>query len=255
MIRLALAFTAALLAGLALAEELPVTEFPGDVAADDREQVVLLHGFGRNSMSMWLLGNRLQSAGYAIHNIGYRSLRTTTEKMLNTVSGKIQLCCGNSERTTHFVGHSLGGLLIRAYLDKYRNHNIGRVVLIGSPNEGTPFVDKFQEAWWMQLAGSAAMDLGTNEEGFPKSVNTLPYYPLGVIAGDTDSEDLKNRLMFADDGLVPVASTVVAGMKDFIVLRSNHSLMRYNREVADQTIAFLRNGKFDHDSDAIAEAD
>jgi hypothetical protein len=46
------------------------------------------------------------------------------------------------------------------------------------------------------------------------------------------------------DGLVPLASTRVGGMIDFIVVESNHWNMRYSREVARQTIAFLRTGRF-----------
>lgn len=208
--------------------------------------VVLLHGFGRNAMSMWLLGNRLEDAGFEVHRIGYRSLRTTTDKMLNTVSSKIQHCCADSGRTVHFVGHSLGGLLVRAYLDLFRDHQLGRVVLIGAPSGGTPFVDKFQDKWWMKLAGEAAQDLGTDEDSFPSRLKSAPYYAMGIIAGDTDSKDMFNQTPDADDGLIPVSSTVVYGMSDFIVLQANHSLMRYNRDVAEQTKAFLRTGRFDH---------
>ena len=244
--RLALIFAVTFSAGASATSD---DFFPheGVEIAPNRELVVMLHGFGRNSMSMWLLAQRLEHDGFEVHRIGYRSLRTTTEKMLNTVSGKIQHCCGNSKRTIHFVGHSLGGLLIRAYLGIYHNHEVGRVVLIGPPNEGTPFVDKFHNSWWMRLAGPAAQDLGTAEDSFPNSIEAEPYYPLGVIAGDTDSEDMLNLESDADDGLIPVASTVVAGMTDFIVLKANHSLMRYDREVADQTASFLIDGRFTHD--------
>jgi hypothetical protein len=33
-------------------------------------------------------------------------------------------------------------------------------------------------------------------------------------------------------------------MTDFIIIETSHSMMRYNREVADQTIEFIQNGLF-----------
>lgn len=49
-----------------------------------------------------------------------------------------------------------------------------------------------------------------------------------------------------DGGLVPAESTKSAGMRDFIEVKSGHSMMRYNRDVAKQTIHFLKHGEFDH---------
>ena len=51
-----------------------------------------------------------------------------------------------------------------------------------------------------------------------------------------------------DDGLVPVESTRLQGMTDFIVVKTRHSMLRYNQEVADQILSFLKTGKFAHHS-------
>ncbi|KJV53803.1 hypothetical protein OTSGILL_0508 [Orientia tsutsugamushi str. Gilliam] len=40
-----------------------------------------------------------------------------------------------------FVGVSMGGLVIRAYLHKYKIPNLGKVVLIGTPNKGSEVAD------------------------------------------------------------------------------------------------------------------
>ena len=45
--------------------------------------------------------------------------------------------------------------------------------------------------------------------------------------------------------LVPVESTKLDGMSDFVVVESGHSALRYDEEVANQVIAFLKRGKFD----------
>jgi hypothetical protein len=134
-------------------------------------------------------------------------------------------------------------LLIRAYLQEKRVENLGRVVLMGTPNQGTPVVDHFSDSWWMKLLGPTANALGTDSESFPGSLDT-PYYPVGVIAGVSGNGYNDRFLPGADDGLVTVEGTKLDGMSDFILVKSGHAFMRYKEEVAKQAVYFLKNGKF-----------
>jgi len=147
------------------------------------------------------------------------------------------------DQTVHFVGHSLGGLMIRAYLEDTKIKNLGRVVLIGTPNKGTTLIDNYQDSWLIDMVGPMAASLGTDKDSFPNSIAD-PYYPVGIIAGTSKGNDNEDILPGEDDGIVPLESTKIDGMTDFIKIESGHSMMRYNREVADQTIEFLQNGKF-----------
>src|SRR5205823_12713347 len=47
----------------------------------------------------------------------------------------------------HYVGYSLGALLIRAYLQQTRPPNLGRAVMIGPPNHGSEVVDSIGGMW------------------------------------------------------------------------------------------------------------
>lgn len=209
----------------------------------DREVVVLLHGLGRNNMATWLLGQRLEDAGYHVERIGYSSLKASPREILEEVSSQIDNCCSTHLTTVHYVGHSLGGLLIRAYLQERRPRNLGRVVLMGTPNQGTPLVDHFRDQWWMKLLGPMTNALGTGSESFPNSLEP-PWYPVGVIAGVANWGNNEPWLPGPDDGLVTVEATRLEGMSDFIVIRTGHGFMRYDQEVAQQTISFLKNGRF-----------
>ena len=212
-------------------------------AATQREPVVLLHGLGRSKAAMWMLAWRLEDAGYEVHRIEYDSLRITLEQVIDSVEQDIAACCESLDRKLHFVGHSMGGLLIRAYLERRRPENLGRVVLIGTPNQGTPLVDKYRDRWWMQFAGEAVLSLGTDPDSFPNSL-PRPNYPFGVIAGFKDGSTTEDRIPGADDGLVPLDSTRLEGMSDFIVVKSGHSSMRYDKTVAAQVVYYLRHGQF-----------
>ena len=209
----------------------------------NKEIIVLLHGLGRSKTSMWLLASRLEDAGYYVRRVGYSSLDQTPDQILDDVSSQINECCQKHPQPVHFVGHSLGGLMVRAYLQNNRVDQLGRVVLLGTPNKGTQAVDHFSGGWLIDILGPAAKALGTDSTSFPNSLEA-PYYPVGVIAGQISSRINDIVIPGKDDGVVSVEATEVDGMTDFIVIETGHSRMRYDREVAEQTIEFIKNGVF-----------
>ncbi|MEW8586243.1 MAG: alpha/beta fold hydrolase [Candidatus Thiodiazotropha sp.] len=208
-----------------------------------QEIVVLLHGLGRSNTAMWRLASRLEGAGYEVHRVGYSSINTTTDEIITDITQQISDCCANESRPVHFVGHSLGGLLIRSYLQDNPIDNLGRVVLIGTPNSGTGIADQFRGNCLVELLVPVATALGTDETSLPNRL-APPYYPVGVIAGFQKSHTNEAYLPGRDDGLVPVESTKLEGMTDFIEVESGHSMMRYKKEVAEQVIFFLKTGRF-----------
>ena len=211
-----------------------------------QETVVLIHGLGRSNTAMWRLAWRLEDAGYQVHRIGYSSINTTTGEIIDDISQQIRDCCTDESGPVHFVGHSLGGLLIRAYLQDNRRDNLGRVVLAGTPNNGTDIADRFKDNCLVELLVPVATALGTDDQSLPNRLEP-PYYPVGVIAGFQDNDTNDKHLPGRDDGLVSVESTKLEGMTDFIEIESGHSMMRYNREVAEQIISFLNLGYFNRD--------
>jgi len=221
------------------------TQPSGTALPGQPDTVILLHGLGRSDTAMWLLASRLEDEGFLVERIEYDSLTRAPREILDDIGGQIAACCLGRAGTLHFVGHSLGGLLIRAYLDKNRVANLGRVVLIGTPNQGTAVVDRFRDSWWMPLLGPTTLALGTDEESFPNSLEP-PYYPVGVIAGKFGFGLNDIFLPGEDDGLVTVDATRLEGMTDFVVVNSGHAFMRYSGEVAAQTAAFLKTGRFLH---------
>ena len=212
-----------------------------------RDTVVLLHGLGRRKAAMWRLASRLEDAGYRVERVGYKSLKQSPEENLADISKQITACCLNSQSTLHFVGHSLGGLMIRAFLQDNDIERLGRVVLIGTPNQGSQIVDHFGEDWWMKLLGPTATKLGSGTEALP-SLLSKPHYDVGVIAGVSRALSVNKFVSGDHDGLVAVETTKLTGMKDFVIVETNHSALLYNDEVAKQTIAFLKTGSFLHEA-------
>jgi pimeloyl-ACP methyl ester carboxylesterase len=213
-------------------------------------KVVLLHGLGRSEMAMLQLESALTAAGFDVYSFGYPSNDQAPEVLVDMVSEKIDACCSKRRETVHFVGHSLGGLLIRAYLGRQRPPRLGRVVLLGVPNKGSELADAQQyvslsEAL-LHLAGPAAKALRTGPEGFAASL-PAPDYPVGVIAGTRDNPVSNEWLPVPNDGMVSVASARLEVMTDFMTFGVTHWGLRTEPAVAAQVVEFLRRGEFAHD--------
>ena len=210
-------------------------------------QVVLLHGLGRSESAMLLLESHLLDAGFDVYNFGYPSNDQPPGVLVDMVSAEIDSCCAGNDRTMHLVGHSLGGLLIRAYLVDRRPTNLGRVVLLGSPNKGSELADESDaiSTVLLDLAGPAARALGTGEEDFAAGLPP-PDFPVGVIAGTRDNPVSNQWLPLPNDGMVSVESARLEGMTDFTEFNVTHWGLRNDGEVADQVVFFLNNEHFRH---------
>ena len=211
----------------------------------DADLVVVLHGLGRTAYAMRAISKRLRKAGFEIHSIEYPSTRQSPGTLVEMIDRQIQRCCNDSTRPTHFVTHSLGGILARAYLARRPLPNLGRVVMLAPPNSGSELVDTFGEQWWFKkFLGPTATQLGTTGQSLPNGLGK-PYYELGIIAGNRSINPVGSLVIPGpDDGMVSVESTQLGGMTDFLILPTDHVFMRYDRDVADEVVYFLRNGRF-----------
>src|SRR5665648_167984 len=91
------------------------------------DAVVLLHGLGRGAWSMNPLAKRLVQAGYRVFNLGYPRRADSIETIVTEVEQAINECGALNCNQVHFVTHSFGGLVLRAYLSKYNPDSIGPV--------------------------------------------------------------------------------------------------------------------------------
>ncbi len=208
--------------------------------------VVLLHGLARTSSSMEPLSGALREAGYRVVNVDYPSREKPIEELAPLAIGSGLEGCG-PEPTVHFVTHSLGGILVRYYLANNEFANLGRVVMIAPPNQGSEVVDNLGEIpGFSEFNGPAGAQLGTGENSVPLSLGPVEF-EVGIIAGTkTVNLILSQYLPNPDDGKVSVASARVEGMQDFIEVPYSHPFIMRAPLVIKQTRAFLTQGKFDH---------
>lgn len=211
--------------------------------------VVLLHGLSRSENSMRVLQGVLDLHGYRVVNETYPSQDTLIGDLVAYVERSAARC--GTERL-HFVTHSLGGILVRAWLAQGHPPNLGRVVMLAPPNHGSEIVDTFAESDLMRRLlvwynGPTVPQLGTDAGSVPNRLPTRVDFDLGVIAGDIPINPLGPIVIDGpNDGTVSVASTMIDGMRDHIVINASHTLIMLNPVAIAEVLEFLHNGVFDH---------
>jgi len=211
--------------------------------------VVLLHGLSRTETSMRALQEVLEFHNYRVINETYPSQDAPISELINYVGRSADRC---DTEPMHFVTHSLGGILVRAWLANGHPPNLGHVVMLAPPNHGSEIVDTFAESDFTRRAmiwynGPAVPELGTGEDSVPNQLPSSVDFDLGIIAGDIPINPLGPIVIEGpNDGTVSVQSTRIEGMNDHIVLNSTHSLIMLNPIVMAEVLEYLHNGVFDH---------
>jgi triacylglycerol lipase len=221
------------------------------------ECVVLLHGLNRSWRAMRPMAESLQSAGFTTANVDYPSQSGSIEEIAPSAVGLgLDSCRAAGATKIHFVTHSLGGILLRYQNEYMPIPDLGRVVMLGPPNQGSEIIDKTKD-WpgFEMFSGTAGSQLGTDPESMPSKLGPVDF-ELGVIAG-TKTINIFTSVMLPnpDDGKVSVASTQVLGMDDFLLVDDSHRYITRSDIVFRNTENFLLNGEFLEDDKASSDND
>ncbi|RDE25374.1 alpha/beta hydrolase [Motiliproteus coralliicola] len=213
---------------------------------DDQSCVILLHGLARSSASLSKLESVLAEHGAQVINRSYPSRDYPIEQLADrAISPALDTC--HEAREVHFVSHSLGGILIRQYLRQQPVANLGRVVMLGPPNQGSEVVDKLAAVPGFHfINGDAGLQLGTGAMSIPKSLGPANF-DVGIIAGSRSVNLILSLLIPGiDDGKVSIESSRLEGMRDHLVLPVTHPFMMRNDQVIEQVVFYLEHGRFQH---------
>ena len=208
--------------------------------------VILLHGLNRTYRSFSKMESVLKNEGYDVINIDYPSNQYTIEVLVEEFITPIINKYQNQPNTKiHFVTHSMGAILLRYYLQHHKLDNIGNVVMLAPPNQGSEVVDKLNKVIGFKLInGPAGLQLGTKNSSMPIQLEDVDY-PVGVIAGNRSMNPILSCLIPGkNDGKVSLKRTKVNGMKDHLVMPYTHTMIMWHRSVIRQTQYFIKNSQF-----------
>jgi hypothetical protein len=213
------------------------------VSSSPSSLVVLVHGLWMSGFELGVLKRRIESqSAFRALPFSYPSLKGS---MADHVRALIDFARKQQVDEMHFVGHSLGSLVILRALQITDDLPPGRAVLLGPPCQGSRAA---QGAARLLPFSRTLLGAAIHEE----CIECAPREwsgrrEVGIIAG---SMGMGLGRLFAQldtdhDGTVLVEETRLPGAKDHIVLRSSHTSMLFSPEVAGQAVSFLRAGQFD----------
>ena len=208
---------------------------------------ILVHGLWQSGLELFVMRRRLQADG-SIRALFF-SYPTVVGTMSNHVRRLIECARAHQCERLHFVGHSLGGLVVLRALEVTDDLPPGRAVLLGSPLQGSRTAQSLARMpFGRALIGGAlaeeCVDWSPREWSGRREV--------GVIAGSMGLGvgRLLANLDDTHDGTVLVEETRLPGAKDHIVVNASHTGLLVSAEVAEQTRHFLENGVFRREADS-----
>lgn len=238
------AFISLLLAGrCALAED--TSTFGGGSSAAGGECVILVHGLWRSGFAMRPLARPLEELGYRVEAPSYPSTNADITEAARDYLKPAVDACRPAGKAVHLVSHSMGGIVVRAYLQEERLPVGSRVVMLSPPNQGSEIIRYFgDQDWFLSAAGPAASSLSQSARGIIPTLKPFPE-PVGIVAAYRDWSLWPDAWLPApNDGMVSVDSMRLEGMDDFVLVRAGHASMRYRDEVQAQIVNFLQYGRF-----------
>jgi pimeloyl-ACP methyl ester carboxylesterase len=102
--------------------------------------VLLVHGYAHNRSGWWVLQRKLRLAGFtSVHTVNYLPLGSGVPRLALRLADRVdEIRAATGARRVHLVGHSLGGVLIRWYVDQLGGDQwVDTAVTLGTPHHGT----------------------------------------------------------------------------------------------------------------------
>jgi pimeloyl-ACP methyl ester carboxylesterase len=201
-------------------------------------EVVLAPGLWMPATAMALLAGRLARAGYTPHLFAYRG-RSPLDANVERFARWAREVLGG--RPAHFLGHSLGGVLVLDMLNAHPEVAAESVVLLGAPVRGCLAGRRLGAArigrWMMGACGAL---WGERDARWQRDA------PLGVVAGTLPLGlgRVLGRLPDVNDGVVRVDETEVAGMAARALVAQGHSMLIVSGAVESLIERFFASGRF-----------
>lgn len=194
-------------------------------------RVLLIHGLARTPLSLLGLARDLRRAGHHPELVAYSGALESYARIVARVRGRLERAARAAEPYA-VVGHSLGGIIVRAAMDAWPpGEPLPRhLIMLGTPNHVPRLARRFRRWWPYRLVNGECGQL-LADAGFFAALPRPPV-PTTVIAG---TKSWPRRLSPFDglpnDGLVAVDETRLDSPAALVKLPASHTFMMNNRQV------------------------
>ncbi|MEO0530475.1 MAG: hypothetical protein AAF266_07820 [Planctomycetota bacterium] len=220
----------------------PADETAVSTTGSGRELVVLTHGIASTRFFLAPMAGWLRQAGYATRLYGYPSLWWSNATFGKRFASFLHRVAPKYDRV-HLVVHSMGGIMTRCALTEERPANLGRVVQIAPPNQGSHMATRIGHyhghALWdalvvapHRLIAPTLDELRDTPDSFVRNLGPPPEgVEIGVLAA-------------SHDNVLHPEQTHLEGQADHHTVEGWHTAILWKKETADRVVDFLRTGRF-----------
>jgi pimeloyl-ACP methyl ester carboxylesterase len=203
--------------------------------------VVYVHGLWMSGGESLFLRRRLANEfGLQVHPFRYSAALSTMTEITARLQSFVESL---ASPMVHFVGHSLGGLVIYRFLERFPEQPPGRAVFMGTPSVASKVAE---QAGHSRLVASLMGQPVADELLQPQERRWTVDRPLGIIAGTQPIGVGQMLVQFEEDsdGTVAVSETRLPGATDHLMLPVSHLGMLVSPRVAREIGTFLQEGRF-----------
>ena len=195
-----------------------------------RTPVLLVHGYLCNHGVWDAMAHQLHNAGHPVMQIDLEPVFAPIDSYAPQVEQAVsELCHQTGAAKVALIGHSMGGVVIRAWMRAFGTARVDRVITLGTPHAGTQIARRtrtpngqqmvWRNAWLQELEKSespqtrALMRIALTPQDhivYPQREQVLPGVPVTVFDGLGHLELCRNRAVIAwvlqqlDDPVVAV---------------------------------------------------
>jgi pimeloyl-ACP methyl ester carboxylesterase len=210
--------------------------------ANERTAAVFVHGLWLTGAESVFMRRRLAAShGFQCHSFGYRTMSRSMEPIVEQLTRFVSRI--DADRV-HFVGHSLGGIVLHRYFERVNDLPPGRVVFLGVPTVKSRAAERIGQ---LPLFSSLIGRVVTEELVRPTGAREWRCdRELGLVAGTRPMGLGRFFARFDEDcdGTIGVSETKLPGHTAHVTVPVSHMGMLLSSDVAKQVGEFLAHGRF-----------
>ena len=224
--------------------ELPSIDARNDAKEKGQDlHVLFVHGMGRSPLSGWPLLWHLKRAGLKTSTFGYAVTISDFSQIVDRLVSRMEQLARRGDYV--LIGHSLGGVLLRAAIAKLQPETPApqRLFLLGSPVQPARLARRLRfNTAFRVLSGDCGQLLGSEQRMRDIEAINIPVTAVtGVRAAPAKLGLFGNE---PNDGIVSASETFAEWIRDRVELPVVHTLLPYSPRVAEAILHRLMSPVF-----------
>lgn len=186
----------------------------------DRPPLLLVHGYGCSRAIWWWQRRRLEAAGWRVATINLEPIYTSIDNYVEPLARRVdEVLAQTAASRLILVGHSMGGLVARAYLRRHGASKVRCLVTLATPHAGS----------WLARLGS-----GENARQMRPGSSWL-----AELAGEAPPVEVLTLYSRHDNYVLPQSNLLWPGVAQRAIDGLGHLAMLYSPRVVAALLAAL----------------